>query len=215
MAARPSLDTRSVAVIVIGYVAGLIAYPRLPGPFLEQALFARNLVAFGLPTTALAIYALFHSLWTHDRVRSGNGAFEATYSTIVFCLVLFVVALHALVMAELVGQVVPRVWAMRAVVVLLGLTFVAVGNLLPRTRPNVAIGVRTRQTLANGQMWTQVHRVGGYVTVFWGVVIAASAVALSGPVLGLAISLSGAASVAVLVAAYRRHARLTTRSTAS
>jgi SdpI/YfhL protein family len=207
MSARRSLDARSIAVIVIGYVAGLIAYPKLPGPFLEQALFARNLVAFGLPSTALAIYALFHSLWTHDRVRSGNGAFEATYSAIVFCLVLFVVALHTLVMAELVGVYMPKVWAMRAVVVLLGLTFVAVGNLLPRTRPNVAIGVRTRQTLANGQTWTQVHRVGGYVTVFWGVIIAASAVALSGPVLGLAIGLSGVAAVTILVATYRRVAR--------
>ena len=207
MSARQRIDVRSVAVIAAGYFAGLAAWPRLPGPFLDQALFARGLVAFGLPTTALVIYALLRSLWTHDRIRNGNGAFEATYSAIVFCLVLFVVALHTLVMAELVGVYMPKVWAMRAVVVLLGLTFVAVGNLLPRTRPNVAIGVRTRQTLANGQMWTQVHRVGGYVTVLWGVVITASAVALSGPVLGLAIGLSGVAAVAVLVATYRRVAR--------
>jgi uncharacterized membrane protein len=207
MSARQRIDVRSVAVIAAGYFAGLAAWPRLPGPFLDQALFARGLVAFGLPTTALVIYALLRSLWTHDRIRSGNGAFEATYSAIVFCLVLFVVALHTLVMAELVGVYMPKVWAMRAVVVLLGLTFVAVGNLLPRTRPNVAIGVRTRQTLANGQVWTQVHRVGGYVTVLWGVVITASAVALSGPVLGLAIGLSGVAAVAVLVATYRRVAR--------
>ena len=207
MSERQRIDVRSVAVIAAGYFAGLAAWPRLPGPFLDQALFARGLVAFGLPTTALVIYTLLRSLWTHDRVRSGNGAFEATYSAIVFCLVLFVVALHTLVMAELVGVYMPKVWAMRAVVVLLGLTFVAVGNLLPRTRPNVAIGVRTRQTLANGQMWTQVHRVGGYVTVLWGVVITASAVALSGPVLGLAIGLSGVAAVAVLVATYRRVAR--------
>lgn len=207
MSARHSIDGRSVAVIAIGFIAGLVALPRLPGPFLEQALFARGLVAFGLPATALAIYALFRSLWTHDRVRSGNGAFEATYAAIVFRVILFVVALHGLVMAELVTQFVPKIWAMRAVVVLLGLTFVAVGNLLPRTRPNVAIGVRTKQTMANGQLWTQVHRVGGYVTVFWGLVIAASAVALSGRVLGLAISLSGVAAVAVLVATYRRYAR--------
>jgi immunity protein, SdpI family len=99
------------------------------------------------------------------------------------------------------------VWAMRAVVVLLGLTFVAVGNLLPRTRPNVAIGVRTRQTMTNGQMWNQVHRVGGYVTVAWGVVIAASAVTLKGPVLGLAIGLSGLVCIAVLVTTYRKYAR--------
>lgn len=207
MSARPTIDVRSVAVIAAGYLAGLIAYPRLPGPFLEHALFARVLVAFGLPTTALAIYVLFRSLWTHDRVRSGNGAFEATYSAIVFLVMVFVVALHALVMAELAAEYVPKIWAMRAVVVLLGLTFVAIGNLLPRTRPNVAIGVRTKQTMTNGQLWNQVHRVGGYVTVFWGVVIAASAVALSRPVLGLAIGMSGVAALAILVASYRKYAR--------
>jgi hypothetical protein len=208
MSAKQSVGVRSVVVIALGYIAGLVALPRFPGLFLEQALFARFLVAFGLPTTALAIDLLFRSLWAHDRVRTGNGAFEATYTAIVFRLVLFVVALHGLVMAELVGQYVPKVWAMRAVVLLLGLTFVAVGNLLPRTRPNVAIGVRTRQTLANGQMWNQVHRVGGYVTVAWGVVIAASAVTLKGPVLGLAIGLSGLGCIAVLVTTYRKYARV-------
>jgi uncharacterized membrane protein len=110
-------------------------------------------------------------------------------------------------MAQLVGVELPRTWAMRAVVVLLGLTFVAVGNLLPRTRPNVAVGVRTKQTLANSQLWTQVHRVGGYVTVFWGAVIAISAIALSGQLLGVVISMAGIASVAVLFVSYRKYAR--------
>ena len=206
MSAKRNIPFRAIAVIAIGFVAGALAYPRLPGLFLEQSLFARVEVAFGLPTTALIIYALFRSLWAHDRIRSGNGAFEATYSAIVFRVLVFVVALHGLVMAELVGVQLPHTWAMRAVVALLGLTFVAVGNLLPRTRPNVAVGVRTKRTLANGQLWTQVHRVGGYVTVFWGAVIAVSAIALSGQLLGLVISTAGIASLAILFASYRKYA---------
>jgi uncharacterized membrane protein len=207
MSANRNISFRSIAVIAIGFIAGVIAYPRLPGPFLEHSLFARFQVAFGLPATALVLYALFRSLWTHDRVRSGNGAFEATYAAIVFRVLVFVVALHGLVMAELVGVQLPHTWAMRAVVVLLGLTFVAVGNLLPRTRPNVGFGLRTKRTLANGQLWTRVHRVGGYVTVFWGGVIAVSAIALSGQLLGLVISTAGIASLAILFASYRKYAR--------
>ena len=207
MSAKRNIPFRAIAVIVIGFIAGVITYPGLPGPFLEQSLFARVQVAFGLPTTALIIYALFRSLWTHDRVRSGNGAFEATYAAIVFRVLVFIVALHGLVMVELVGVQVPHTWAMRAVVVLLGLTFVAIGNLLPRLRPNVAVGVRTKRTLANGQLWNQVHRVGGYVTVFWGAVIAVSAIALSGRLLGLVISTAGIASLAILFASYRKYAR--------
>jgi len=207
MSGTRTIRARSIVVIALGVVAGAIAYPKLPGPFLDDHLVARSMVAFGLPVTATAVYLLFRSLWTHDRIRSGNGAFEATYEAIVFRVLLFVVALHGLVMIELSGVHLPKTWAMRAVVVLLGLTFVAVGNLLPRTRPNVAVGLRTSRTLSNSQLWYQVHRVGGYVTVFWGAVITVSAIALSGQVLGLAIGTAGIASAGILFVSYRKYAR--------
>jgi uncharacterized membrane protein len=207
MSGTRTIHTRSIVVIALGVVAGAMAYPKLPGPFLDDHVVARLMVAFGLPVTAAAVLLLFQSLWAHDRIRSGNGAFEATYAAIVFRVLVFVVALHGLVMIELTGLHLPKTWAMRAVVVLLGFSFIAVGNLLPRTRPNVAVGIRTRQTLANSQLWNQVHRVGGYVTVFWGAVIALSAIALSGPVLGLAIGTAGIASVTVLFVSYRKYVR--------
>jgi hypothetical protein len=207
MSGTQTIRARSIAAITVGIILGAIAYPKLPGPFLEDHLVSRFMVAFGLPVTATIVYLLFRSLWTHDRVRSGNGAFEATYEAIVFRVLLFVVALHGLVVMELAGVHLPKTWAMRAVVVLLGLTFVAVGNLLPRTRPNVAVGIRTRRTLSNSQLWNQVHRVGGYVTVFWGAVIALSAIALSGQLLGLAIGTAGIASVGILFVSYRKYAR--------
>ena len=203
---KRDLHVRSVAVLAVGYIVGLLAYSKLPGPFLDDHLVSRLMVAFGLPTTAAVIYALFRSLWMHDRIRSGNGAFEATYTAIVFRILLFVTSLHVLVTTVLAGVIADRNLVSRMVVVLLGLSFVAVGNLLPRTRPNVAVGVRTRLTLADSGLWTQVHRVGGYVTVGWGVVISLSAVALSGPLLGVVISGTGIASVAILFVSYRKHA---------
>ena len=205
MAVKRDVRVRSLAVLAVGYLVGLIAYSRLPGPFLDDHLVSRFMVAFGLPTTAAVIYALFRSLWKHDRVRSGNGVFEATYASIVFRILLFVTSLHVLVTTVLTGVIVDRNLVSRTVVVLLGLSFVAVGNLLPRTRPNVAVGVRTRLTLANSALWTQVHRVSGYVTVAWGAVIAISAVALSGPLLGVVISGTGVAAVVILLLSYRKY----------
>jgi uncharacterized protein YhhL (DUF1145 family) len=102
-----------------------------------------------------------------DRVRTGNGAFESTYHAIVLRTTLFVVALHTLVMLDLtraLADVGLQPSAGRVVVVLFGILLLAVGNLLPRTRPNVAVGVRTARTLANVQLWQRVHRAGGYVT---------------------------------------------------
>ena len=207
MAVKRDFHSRSMAVLATAFVVGVFAYPRLRSPFLDQALPSRVMVAFGLPITAAVIYALFRSLWKHDRVRTGNGAFEATYSSIVFRCLLFVAGLHFVVTAVLIGAAVDRVVAMRAVVIMLGLTFVAVGNLLPRTRPNVAVGVRTKLTLANGQLWSQIHRMGGYVTVGLGIVIAISAIALSGQVLGAAIGSASLAAVGTVLVSYRRCAR--------
>jgi uncharacterized membrane protein len=210
MAVKGHSRTGAIAVLVMGYLAGLMAYPNLPGPFLDEKLSARILVAFTLPTTALVIYALFRSLWMHDRIRSGNGAFESTYRAIVLRVLLFVFALHALVMIELTGAmdaVGLRLSAGRAVVVLLGVVLVAIGNLLPRTRPNVAVGVRTTRTLANAQLWQQVHRAGGYATVGLGIVIAITGVVLTHEALGAVVGAAAFVAAMVVFASYRKHAR--------
>jgi hypothetical protein len=209
MTARQAADARSIAAVAAGYVVGVGAYPILPGPFLEQQASARILVAFTLPTTALVIDALFRSLWRHDRVRSGNGAFESTYHAIVLRVLLFVVALHALVMIELTQVATAagfRLSSGRFVVVMLGLVMVAIGNLLPRTRPNVAVGLRTARTLTNAQLWQQVHRSGGYVTVALGAVIAVTGLVLWHEAVGAVVG--GAALVALtsIVVSYRRYA---------
>jgi uncharacterized membrane protein len=146
----------------------------------------------------------------HDRVRSGNGAFEATYQAIVFRALLFVLALHVLVMIELTGvlnAIGIRVSSGRLVVVLLGLALVAIGNLLPRTRPNVAVGFRTRRTLTNAQLWGQVHRVGGYATVGLGIVIGVTGLVLTHDTLGAVVSGAALFAATVVVVSYRKYAR--------
>jgi hypothetical protein len=208
MAPKQRIDARAIAVVAAGYLVGLVAYPGLPGPFLDQRISARILVAFTLPTTALVIYSLFRSLWIHDRIRSGNGAFESTYHAIVLRVLLFVLALHVLVMMQLTGAMDGlRLPASRAVVVLFGVVLVAIGNLLPRTRPNVAVGVRTTRTLANAQLWQQVHRAGGYATVGLGIVTALTGLVLTHETVGVVVSAAALVAAATVFVSYRRHAR--------
>jgi immunity protein, SdpI family len=209
MEGNRSAHARAIVVLALGYLVGAAAFGRLPGPFLEEKLAARILVAFTLPTTALAIYVLFHSLWTHDRVRSSNGAFEATYFAIVLWALVFVVALHSLVMAVLTTAIEPmgRVSASRVVVVLLGALLIAIGNLLPRTRPNVALGVRTRRTLASAPLWQRVHRVGGYATVALGAVMACTGLVIGKQAMGAIISAAALAAAVAVAVSYHRYAR--------
>jgi uncharacterized membrane protein len=210
MRARRAHHAASVVVLALGFIVGVPAFIKPAGAFLEAELVPRLLVAFGLPLTAAAIYFLFRSLWSHDTVRTGNGAFEATYQAIVFRVMVFVVAMHTLLVIALtdtMNVIGSHTWGKRVVVVMFGLTFVAVGNLLPRTRPNIAFGLRTARTLANTQLWQQVHRVGGYAAVAFGalVAIAGMAAPMRDLIAGV-IGLAGIAAVIVVLVTYRRYA---------
>jgi uncharacterized membrane protein len=167
-------DARPLATIAMLYVVSAAAYARLP-----PATFGPLFIAFFLPTAAAAIYVLMHLLAAHDHVRQGNGAFMATYDAIVFRVVLFIGALHGIVLIGLLGRgVAARTGPLvpRLVPLLLGAGLVAIGNLLPRVRPNVAIGIRTSRTLRDRDAWLRVNRTAGYVAVALGVGIVAAAV---------------------------------------
>jgi uncharacterized membrane protein len=68
-------------------------------------------------------------------------------------------------------------------------------GLLPRIRPNLAIGIRTRLTLQDRALWMRVHRSAGYMTVACGAVIVLSAIAVPRPVGPGMILLVGPAAV--------------------
>jgi uncharacterized membrane protein len=122
---------------------------------------------------------------------------------------LFVFAMNALLMLALTDAMDvlgSHTWGKRVVVVMLGVTLMAIGNLLPRTRPNIAFGVRTARTLASTQLWLQVHRVGGYVTVGLGaVILIAGLVVTNGTAAGLVLLLAALAAIVMFVS-YRKYA---------
>jgi immunity protein, SdpI family len=206
---RATLASRRFLIVVAAaYVTSIAAYPNLPGP---APGVARPLIAFLLPTTAALTYLLVRRVWERDLIRDRDETFEPSYEAIVFAVVLFIVAIHLLVLAALTGALpTQRVWLMRATIVLVGLLVARVGNLLPRTRPNLALGIRTPRTLANRGLWMQTHRIAGYVAVALGMVFIVSGVFLSKraieSVMGPAV-LTAAALLLVSHYKYRRDAR--------
>ena len=209
MTTKRKVHAGEIAIIALGYLVGLAAYPLIPGQAIDQMRFARAQIAFSLPTAVLVIYLIFRSLWRHDRIRTGNGAFEATYDAIVFRSMLFVFAMNALLMlalTDVMDVVGTHTWGKRVVVAMLGLTLIAIGNLLPRTRPNIAFGLRTKRTLSNSQLWQQVHRVGGYVTVGLGVAILIAGIVVSNNLAAGLVPLFAAIGAVVMYASYRKYA---------
>jgi uncharacterized membrane protein len=194
--------------IGVGCVMSLVMYPNLQEPFLRSPLppgLVRPLVSFALPTAAAVTYLILRRLWGEaPAARVMDADAEAAHRGIAVRLVVFIMALHVLVLLNLGGVQWIHTWGPRLVVVLFGGVFIAIGNLLPRTRPNLAFGIRTRRTLTDRHLWIKLHRTSGYVAVALGTAIAVSGLFLSDPALGFAIGTAAIGSVAVLAVTYWR-----------
>jgi uncharacterized membrane protein len=157
------------------------------------------LIAFALPATAAVIYMTLRPLW---RNATGPSEVGGTYKAITLHAILFVLVLYALALATLADVPGVRPIAPRAVAVLVGLFCVGVGNLLPRTRPNLLIGIRTARTLEDRELWARIHRTGGYLAVVFGTVVALASAFLSRDGIQAAVSIAAVGCAIVLPVSY-------------
>ena len=167
---------RNWAVIAVGYAAGIGGFVGLRNhvPLLEALL-----IAMLLPSSAVVIDVSVRSILARDLSNIDDRSLAMTYSRILFGVILFVMTMHVLMVSALAGALPLTSWLARAPIILFGLLGIWVGNLLPRTRPNLALGIRTRRTLWDRDAWIRTHRVAGYVAVFLGLLFVASGMLLS------------------------------------
>jgi uncharacterized membrane protein len=127
-----------------------------------------------------------------------------TYDRILLGVLLFIIALQLLAIAGLAGFLSPNRWFPRAPIVLAGLLAIWVGNLLPRTRPNLALGIRTRRTLWDRQVWISTHRIAGYLAVLLGCLYVVSGMFFSKHYLEAIVGPVSVAAACLLAVQYLR-----------
>ncbi len=71
----------------------------------------------------------------------------------------------------------------------LGIVIAAVGNFMPKCKMNAVVGLRTKWSMANEDIWFKCQRFGGVVTVLYGISTAAAGAAFSSPALVIGIEL--------------------------
>jgi uncharacterized membrane protein len=128
-------------------------------------------VRFGawlVPAIALATWAVvrFAEVFTKDEPKR-RAIREAPTSLLAMVLVLFLCAVQLLLLAYARGLPVDM---NAAVCALLGILSVILGLVLPRTKPNPVVGIRTAWTLRSPENWARVHKAAGPLFVLSGVV---------------------------------------------
>jgi uncharacterized membrane protein len=166
-------------LIGAGFVLAVVLFIRLPaigyfGPSVDRWTWPWLSTSFTLPLAALAIVLIFRSLAKRDPFRANYGKFRRTYDLVLDLAVLLAFLTHLLILSKLmILQGLVGRWIQYVPTSFIGLASVLIGNVLPRLRPNSAMGIRTPWALRDEVVWTKTHRAGGYVLVVFGLTLIA------------------------------------------
>ena len=164
-------------VIVVGLLLGLVLSGQLPSRIPIHWGLAGTVDGYAdpvlavwlLPAIALGLFLILSNLRRLDPMRANYVQFEGTMGRFTVAIIIFLMALHILILINGLGW---DVNVPRIVLVLVGILFASLGNELGRLRPNSFAGIRVPWTLTNEDVWRQSHRVGGRIMVLSGLVIA-------------------------------------------
>ena len=123
-------QTRPLILLGFGFVASLVVYSHALGPYLTfegEGPIGQILTLFLFPITATVIYGLIGSLRASRAAMPSDPAADAALNSIVFCVLLFLISIHLIVLSVLLQLEAVQPWASRGVVVMTGLTLIAVG----------------------------------------------------------------------------------------
>ncbi len=67
-------------------------------------------------------------------------------------------------------------------VLMFGIMFVIIGNVMPKIRTNHLLGIRNKWTKSSEIVWKKAHRVGGFISIFTGLIAIISSFVFSGQV---------------------------------
>lgn len=99
------------------------------------------------------------------------------YAVVWIALLLYFLALHAILMLDILGYNARMDTAMP---VLVGLMFVLIGGSLGHIRSNYFLGIRTPWTLSSDLAWEKTHKLGGKLFVILGLVFMVTPLAMRG-----------------------------------
>jgi uncharacterized membrane protein len=184
-----------VSIGVIGLTSALTAavYERLPERMATHfdlegnanGWMPRAMGAWFAPVFALGLWAFVRFvpsiLPKSDRKRLGETSAPLVAALTVF----FMAAIHVLILYV---AIVPGASLARAIWVVIGAFYVALGLVIPRIKRNPVMGVRTPWTLTSDENWARTQRVGGYSMVLGG--LAAVVFGALGGTVGGAVALA-------------------------
>jgi uncharacterized membrane protein len=165
-----------ILMVAIAALASAIAYSQLPERVAthwnvrgEPDRYGSPMEAlFVIPIVMLAVWGLLRVLPKVDPFRDNYAKFAGTYELVIDLVLGMMLMMHVAVLLGASGAPQTVATIVRAG---MGVMFIVLGNIMPRTRQNWFVGVRTPWTLSNPRVWEKTHRVAGYGFVALGFLV--------------------------------------------
>jgi len=111
---------------------------------------------------------LFAMPWYSPWYRRNGERFEKVVPVVALVMAIFLglIAAYSLYVARM-GEIPGMIF----ILVLIGLLFIFLGNVLPKVPKNFFIGIRTPWTIASDEVWDRTHRLGGWCFVLAGILM--------------------------------------------
>lgn len=167
---------------ILTAVGTLFAYPLLP-PVMATHFGAGGQVngamstwigAFILPLITLLVLLLFVAIPHIDPLKVNIQYFRKQYNTFVVLLMLFFAVIQAMLIARNLGWAVDPMYVVLPAV---GILIFYIGFILPYTKRNWFIGIRTPWTISSDRVWQKTHQLGGTLFKLLGIIIVLSVLA--------------------------------------
>lgn len=208
----PKLAYRPLEILQLALIAGMflvsaMVWPSAPDRIPVHWNLAGEVDRFGgkpegllfAPLLALGMYLLLLFLPRIDPRRVAYAAFARGYAVLRTALVVFLAAVHAMVLLAAFGHAVEiRVLVPLAV----GILFCVIGGFIGRTEPNWFVGVRTPWTLSSAKSWRKSNRLAAKLFFAAACALFLFAIVHNAWTLGIVLVMVGLLAVGVPVYSY-------------
>lgn len=169
-------------LILLAFAATALVWSRLPAQVPVHWNLQGEVDRYGsraegallLPALMLAVWGLMRVLPRVDPRRANYARMQGTYEFVITATLGAMLVIHLAVLAVSLGHRVPIDTVIPLVV---GAMLMAMGNVLPRAKPNWWFGIRTPWTLSCERVWVRTHRVAGYSLAVAGLALVVAAFA--------------------------------------
>lgn len=178
MRQKTTLIVWGIALVI--FIVGAIAYPAAPQQIPIHWGVDNEVNGYG-PKIFLLLYPLFIigldlvmviSRKIDPKSKNYN-KFSDSYQTLRLILALFLGSVQLISIQELYHPGSMNIAMI--VTMMIGIFFIAIGNMMPRFRQNYFAGIRTPWTLADESVWFKTHRIAGRIWFGGGIIITCSA----------------------------------------